>query len=105
MHARIANIRQNALHQATTALAKTKPRVIVLEDLNVKGVMANRKLARAIGDVGMSEFKRQITYRALEYGSTVNTVRRWFPSSQTCSCCGWVNRDLKLEDRVFVCLD
>jgi putative transposase len=71
----------------------------------VKGMMANRKIARAVGDVGMSEFKRQITYKAREYGSTVNTVSRWFPSSQTCSCCGWVNKDLKLEDRVFVCLD
>lgn len=105
MHARIANIRQNAIHQATTALAKTKPRVIVLEDLNVKGMMASRKLARAVGDVGMSEFKRQLTYKAIEHGSTVNTVSRWFPSSKTCSCCGWVDEDQKLEDRVFVCLD
>jgi putative transposase len=61
MHARIANIRSNALHQATSAIAKTKPRVIVLEDLNVSGMMKNRKLSRAVGDVGMYEFKRQIT--------------------------------------------
>jgi putative transposase len=103
MHARIANIRSNALHQATSAIAKTKPRVIVLEDLNVKGMMANRKLSRAVGDVGMYEFKRQITYKALKYGSMVNMVSRWFPSSKTCSCCGWVDEDQDLEDRVFVC--
>jgi putative transposase len=103
MHARIARIRANALHQATNAIAKTKPRVIVLEDLNVKGMMKNRKLSRAVGDVGMYEFKRQITYKAEKYGSTVNTVSRWFPSSKTCSCCGWVDEDQDLGDRVFVC--
>ena len=105
MHAKIAHIRENAIRQATTAIAKTKPRVIVLEDLNVKGMMANRKLARAVGDVGMHEFKRQMTYKALKHGSTVNIVSRWFPSSKTCSCCGWVDENQKLEDRVFVCLD
>lgn len=105
MHARIANIRQNAIHQATSAIAKTKPRVIVLEDLNVKGMMANKRMARAVGDVGMYEFKMQMTYKALEHGSTVNIVSRWFPSSKTCSCCGWVDEDQDLSDRVFVCLD
>ncbi len=102
-HARIACIRANALHQATNAIAKTKPCTIVLEDLNVKGMMANRKMSRAVGDVGMYEFKRQITYKAEKYGSTVNTVSRWFPSSKTCSCCGWVDEDQTLEDRVFIC--
>ena len=102
-HARIARIRANALHQATHAIAKTKPAIIVLEDLNVKGMMANRKMSRAVGDVGMYEFKRQITYKAEKYGSTVNTVSRWFPSSKTCSCCGWVDEDQDLDDRVFVC--
>jgi putative transposase len=105
MHARIANIRSHAIHQATSAIAKTKPRVIVLEDLNVKGMMKNKKMSRAVGDVGMYEFKRQITYKALEYGSTVNAVSRWFPSSKTCSCCGWVDKDQDLDDRVFVCID
>jgi putative transposase len=102
-HASIANSRQNALHQATHAIAKTKPRVIVLEDLNVKGMMKNRKLSRAVGDVGMYEFKRQITYKAEKYGSTINTVSRWFPSSKTCSCCGWVDEDQDLSDRTFIC--
>jgi putative transposase len=105
IHARIAHIRENALHQATSAIAKTKPCTIVLEDLNVQGMMANRKLARAVGDVGMYEFKRQITYKAEKYGSMVNTVSRWFPSSKTCSCCGWVDEDLDLDDRVFVCIE
>jgi putative transposase len=102
-HARIAHIRGNALHQATSAIAKTKPCTIVLEDLNVKGMMANRKLARSVGDVGMHEFKRQITYKAEKYGSSVNTVSRWYPSSKTCSCCGWVDEDQDLSDRTFIC--
>ena len=105
MHARIARIRENALHQATTAIAKTKPCTIVLEDLNVKGMMQNCKMSRAVGDVGMHEFKRQITYKAEKYGSSILTVSRWFPSSKTCSCCGWVDKDQDLDDRVFVCLD
>ncbi len=105
MHARIAHKRSNALHQATTAIAKTKPCTIVLEDLNIKGMMQNRKMSRAVGDVGMHEFKRQITYKAEKYGSSILIVSRWFPSSKTCSCCGWVDKDQDLDDRVFVCLD
>jgi putative transposase len=95
----------NAIHQATHAIAKTKPRVVVLEDLNVKGMMKNRKLSRAVGDVGMHEFKRQMLYKTEKFGSTVNTVSRWFPSSKTCSCCGWVDEDQELDDRVFVCIE
>jgi putative transposase len=105
MHARIAHIRENALHQVTSAIAKTKPCTIILEDLNVKGMMKNRKLSRAVGDVGMGEFKRQMLYKAEKYGSTTNFVSRWFPSSKTCSCCGWVDEDQDLNDRVFVCED
>ncbi len=105
IHARIAHIRSNALHQATTAIAKTKPCTIVLEDLNVKGMMQNRKMSRTVGDVGMYEFKRQITYKAEQKGSSILMVSRWFPSSQTCSCCGWVDKDQDLDDRVFVCID
>jgi putative transposase len=105
MHARIAHIRENALHQVTSAIAKTKPCTIVLEDLHVKGMMKNRKLSRAVGDVGMYEFKRQITYKSEKHGSTVKTVSRWYPSSKTCSGCGWVDEDQDLNDRVFVCED
>jgi IS605 OrfB family transposase len=105
MHARIARIRENALHQATTAIAKTKPCTIVLEDLNVKGMMQNRTMSRAVGDVGMHKFKRQITYKADKNGSSILTVSRWFPSSKTCSCCGWLDKDQDLDDRVFVCID
>ncbi|GHO48551.1 RNA-guided endonuclease InsQ/TnpB family protein [Ktedonospora formicarum] len=82
-----------------------RPRVIVLEDLNVAGMLKNRRLARAIADVGMYEFKRQILYKAEQAGVQVLLASRWEPSSKTCSCCGWINEALTLSDRVFVCLE
>ncbi|WP_220196837.1 RNA-guided endonuclease InsQ/TnpB family protein [Ktedonospora formicarum] len=109
-HARIANVRNDALHQATAQIvARTKPnqerpRVIVLEDLHIAGMLKNRRLARAIADVGMYEFKRQILYKAEQAGAKVLLASRWEPSSKTCSCCGWINEALTLSDRVFVCL-
>lgn len=111
MHARIANVRQDALHKTTSAIvARTKPdcerpAVIVLEDLNVCGMLKNRKLSRSIADVGFSEFMRQITYKAFFAGVEVKQASRWYPSSKTCCWCGWVKEDLTLKDRVFVCQD
>jgi len=109
MHARIARIRSNTLHQATSQIvAKTKPSearpaCIVIEDLNVSGMLKNRKLSRAIADVGFYEFRRQLTYKAEYAGSTINVVSRWYPSSKTCSSCRWVDKDQKLNDRIFIC--
>jgi putative transposase len=109
MHARIAHIRQDALHKATSAIvAKTKPdaerpAVIVLEDLNVSGMLKNRKLSRAVADVGMYEFRRQVEYKARDAGVEVKFVSRWYPSSKTCSACGWIHEDLTLADRIFTC--
>jgi putative transposase len=77
----------------------------VLEDLNISGMLKNRKLARAIADVGMSEFRRQLEYKAALAGITVKYADRWYASSKTCSMCGWVNEDLDLSQRVFVCID
>ncbi len=109
LHARIANIRRDALHKATSALvAKTKPesqrpRVIVLENLHISGMLKNRRLSRAIADVGLYEFRRQIEYKAAYAGVEVKHVSRWFPSSKTCSDCGIVKEELALSERVFVC--
>jgi putative transposase len=109
MHARIAHVRQDALHKATAGLvAKNKPSdqrpaVIVIEDLNVSGMLKNRKLSRAIADVGLYEFRRQIEYKARDAGCLVRLISRWEPSSKTCSGCGWLHPDLTLADRVFVC--
>ena len=109
LHARIAHARHDALHKATAGLvAKNKPSdqrpaVIVLEDLNVSGLLKNRHLSRAIADVGLSEFRRQIEYKAGDAGCRVVVVSRWEPSSQTCSGCGWRHPTLTLADRVFLC--
>jgi putative transposase len=102
LHRRVANQRANTLHQLTTALAKTKS-VIVIEDLNVSGMMRNHHLAQAIGDVGFGEFRRQLEYKAAWYGCRVLVASRWEPSSKTCSGCGWVDDDLSLADRMFRC--
>jgi putative transposase len=97
-----ANQRADTLHQATTRLAKTKS-VIVIEDLNVAGMLRNHHLAQAIADVGFAEFRRQLAYKADWYGSRVVVASRWEPSSKTCSTCGWYDADLELSDRVFHC--
>jgi putative transposase len=94
--------RQNTLHQVTSMLAKTKS-VIVIEDLNVQGMMKNHHLAQAIGDVGWYEFRRQLAYKAAWYGCRIILADRWLASSKTCSCCGWVDETLELKDRVFRC--
>src|SRR5262249_34122791 len=100
LYRKVANQRANTLHQVTTRLAKTKS-VIVIEDLNVAGMLKNHRLAQAVADVGFSAFKRQLLYKAAWYGSRVILADRWEPSSRTCSGCGWYDEDLELGDRVF----
>lgn len=98
----VANQRQNTLHQLTTRLAKTK-RVIVIEDLNVAGLLQNHHLAQAIADVGFYEFRRQLLYKASWYGSQVVLVSRWEPSSKRCSGCGNVKDEMLLSERTYRC--
>ena len=102
LHLQISNIRKDALHKLTTGLVNEYD-VIAIENLNTKGMMQNRKLSRAISDLGFYEFKRQLVYKANQYGKTVKELDRWFPSSKTCSCCGAIKSDLKLKDRIFKC--
>jgi putative transposase len=109
LHLRIANIRRNASHQATSAIvARTKPdverpSVIVMEELHVAGMMKNHNLARAIADVGMGEFGRQLAYKATWSGSRLVKANRWFPSSKQCSRCHQVKEILSLSERVYHC--
>jgi putative transposase len=102
LHRTVANQRANTLHQFTSRLAKTKA-VVVIEVLNVSGMLKNHHLAQAIGDVGFGEFRRQLTYKAAWYGCQVLVASRWEPSSKTCSGCGWVDERLTLADLVFRC--
>ena len=103
LYNRLLNIRTNYLHQTTTEIVKTKPFQIVLEDLNVSGMMKNRHLFRSIMIQKLYEFRRQIEYKAELYGIEVLIADRFYPSSKTCSCCGNVKKDLKLSDRVYRC--
>ena len=103
LHRRLANIRNNYLHQATTEIVKTKPSRIVMETLNVKGMMKNKHFAESIQKQKFYEFKRQITYKCQKYGISLVEVPMFYPSSKTCSCCGNVKHDLKLSDRVYRC--
>jgi putative transposase len=79
--------------------------VIVVEDLHVAGMVRNRRLARVVADVGMAEIRRQLAYKTRWYGSRLHVADRWFPSSKTCSGCGWQNPRLTLSDRTFTCPD
>ncbi|MBN3895389.1 MAG: IS200/IS605 family element transposase accessory protein TnpB [Nostoc sp. NOS(2021)] len=102
LHRKIANIRKDTLHKLTTLLAKNHG-TIVIEDLNVSGLMANHKLSKAITDMGFFEFRRQLNYKCELYGSKLVVVDRWFPSSKTCSNCGIKKERLSLSERVFNC--
>ena len=100
---RLTNIRQNYLHQTTTEIVKTKPSHIVLEDLNVKGMMKNRHLSKAVQQQCFGEFRRQIEYKSAWNNIQVIIADRFFPSSKLCSCCGNIKKDLKLSDRIYKC--
>lgn len=103
-HAKIARIRAHTLHQISHyAVVKAKPQQIVIEDLNVRGMLQNHNLARAISDVGFGELRRQIEYKALWHGVEVVVADRWYPSSKTCSGCGSVKPLLSLSERTYVC--
>lgn len=103
LHARLANIRKNYLHQCTHSLISLLPRRVVMEDLNVQGMMKNRRLSKVIAEIGFYEFIRQMKYKCEWNGIEFVQVERFFPSSKTCSCCGEIKSDLKLSDRVFKC--
>ena len=103
IHHRLADIRQNYRHQITSSIIRRKPRLIVLEDLNVQGMMSNRHLAKAVQEQGFYEFRRQIEYKAAWTGLSVIIADRYYPSSKTCVACGHVKKDLRLSERIYHC--
>lgn len=100
-HLRISNIRKDTTQKMTTDLSR-RAYNIRIEDLNVSGMMANHKLANALSDKCFYEIRRQLIYKQAHYGTKVELVDRWFPSSKTCSQCGHI-QDMKLHERVFNC--
>lgn len=102
IHEKVRNQRKDNLHKISTNLIKNHD-VICLETLNVKGMVKNHRLAKHIQDASWGEFVRMLEYKANWYGKTVVKIDRWFPSSKTCSECGWKKEDLKLQDRTWVC--
>ena len=100
-HTRVANVRLDALHKLTTWLAKNHG-IIVVEDLNVSGMLKNHRLASAIAECGFHQFKRQLLYKAEWYGSQVILANRFYPSSQLCSECGH-RQKMPLRVRTFKC--
>jgi putative transposase len=102
IHGRVADLRRDAMHKLTTSLA-TEHGVVVVEQLSMAGMLRNRRLARALADAGLAEFRRQLTYKTTWYGSRLVVADRFYPSSKTCSGCGCVKAKLTLAERTFAC--
>jgi putative transposase len=102
LHKRIASIRRDGLHRLTTSIAR-RFHTIGIEDLNVTGMLANGRLSRAIADMGLYEFRRQLEYKAAWRGGVVVVADRWYPSSKTCSGCGYRLAALALQVRRWDC--
>lgn len=103
LYRKLASIRLNHTHQTTSHIVKQLPKGIVIENLNVKGLMKNKHLAKYIQNAMFYEFRRQLEYKCLQYGIQLVVVDRFYPSSKTCSYCGSIKSDLKLKDRVYKC--
>jgi putative transposase len=102
VHYEVACQRKDILDKLTTYLCDNY-QVIVIEDLNVKGMIKNHCLALSISDLGWGEFRRELEYKSILHGNTLIIADRWFPSSKLCSRCGSIKEDLTLSDRVYKC--
>lgn len=103
IHRRLKNIRNNHLHQVTTSIVKTKPYRIVMEDLNISGMMKNKHLSDKIRKQCFYEFRRQIKYKCETKGIKFVLANRFYASSKICNCCGKIKKNLKLKDRIYNC--
>ena len=103
LHHRIDNIRTDYINKTIAEMVKIKPSYITIEDLNVKGMMKNRHLSKAVASQKFYEFRAKLLAKCNESGIELRVVDRWYPSSKTCHCCGSIKKDLKLSDRIFKC--
>ena len=103
IYRRISNIQTTYMYEVAKSVMKTKPQTIILEDLNIKGMMQNPKLAKAVQEQNLYKFRQIIAYKGEMNGIEVLLADRWYPSSKICSCCGNIKQDLKLSDRTYHC--
>ena len=103
LYQRIDNIRTDYMNQTIAEIVKTKPSYITIEDLNVKGMMKNRHLSKAVASQKFYEFRTKLKNKCDENGIELRVVDRWYPSSKLCHCCGAIKKDLKLSDRIYRC--
>ena len=102
-HQKISNVRINNIHQATTKLIKLNPSAIIIEDLNIKGMMKNKHLSKAVADCAFYEIRRQLEYKCKWNNIKLIVADRWYPSSKICSCCGNKKTKLSLSERNYIC--
>ena len=102
VHEKISNQRNTYLHQITSKLVNEN-QIICIEDLNVKGMMSNHKLAKSIQELSLYEFRRQLEYKCNWYGRRLVIINKFYPSSKTCHNCGYIYKDLKLSEREWIC--
>ena len=105
LYQRLTNIRTDYLNKTIHSIVKIKPAFIVIEDLNVSGMMKNRHLSKAVAQQKFFEFKAKLVNKCKEYGIELRVVDRWYQSSKTCHNCGHIKKDLKLSDRTYKCLE
>lgn len=103
LHRKLNGIRNNHIHQATNAIVKTKPCRVVMETLNVKGMMKNKHLSKAIASQKLYDFKLKLQYKCEKHGIEFIEADKWYPSSKKCSTCGAIKKELKLSDRIYTC--
>ena len=103
LYQRLTNIRTDYLNKTINSIVKTKPSFIVIEDLNVSGMMKNRHLSKAIAQQKFFEFRTKLISKCKEYNIELRIVGRWYPSSKLCHDCGQIKKDLKLSDRIYIC--
>ena len=103
LHKKLDNIRNDYRHKVTTEIVKTKPSRIVMESLNISGMLKNKHLSKAIAKQGLYEFKTMLKYKAEKYNIEFVEADKWYPSSKTCSECGYIKPKLSLSERIFEC--
>jgi putative transposase len=105
LYQKLTNIRHNYINQVVNEVVKANPQHITIEDLNVKGMMKNRHLAKAVAKQSFYHFRIKLEHKCKISNIELRVVSRFYPSSKTCSCCGYIKKDLTLSDRVYICND